>query len=192
MRRTALALSLAFAPALTAQAGGIDEIRLGVVAHNVCIANCDNADKEDGPNINGEVVFKSPEVLKILWSPKPYVMGSVNTAGDTNFGGVGLQWDWEFAEGWAIEPGVGYVLHDGELTFPFPQGDPRNDPISATTVFFGSRDLFRTSLSLNKDLGEKWGVQLMYEHLSHGQILGSGRNQGLDNIGVRVRYRMGD
>ena len=192
MRRTALALSLTFAPALAAQAGPVDEIRLGVVAHNVCIANCDNANKEDGPNINGEIVFKSPEFLNILWSPKPYVMGSVNTAGDTNFGGVGLQWDWQFAEGWAIEPGVGYVIHDGELTFPFPQGDPRNDPISATTVFFGSRDLFRTSLSLNRDLGEKWGVQLMYEHLSHGQILGSGRNQGLDNIGVRVRYRLGD
>ncbi|HRK68422.1 MAG TPA: acyloxyacyl hydrolase, partial [Hyphomonas sp.] len=187
MRRTALALSLAFVPALASEAGGIDEIRLGVVAHNVCIANCDNANKEDGPNINGEIVFKSPEFLNILWSPKPYVVGSVNTAGDTNFGGAGLQWDWEFAEGWAIEPGVGYVIHDGELTFPYPQGDPRNDPISATTVFFGSRDLFRTSLSLNKDIGEKWGVQLMYEHLSHGQILGSGRNQGLDNIGVRVR-----
>lgn len=192
MRRTALALSLAFVPALASEAGGIDEIRLGVVAHNVCIANCDNANKEDGPNINGEIVFKSPEFLNILWSPKPYVVGSVNTAGDTNFGGAGLQWDWEFAEGWAIEPGVGYVIHDGELTFPYPQGDPRNDPISATTVFFGSRDLFRTSLSLNKDIGEKWGVQLMYEHLSHGQILGSGRNQGLDNIGVRVRYRHGD
>lgn len=192
MRRTALALSLTFAPALVAQAGPVDEIRLGVVAHNVCIANCDNANKEDGPNINGEIVFKSPEFLNILWSPKPYVMGSVNTAGDTSFGGVGLQWDWEFAEGWAIEPGVGYVIHDGELTFPYPQGDPRNDPISATTVFFGSRDLFRTSLSLNKDIGEKWGVQLMYEHLSHGQILGEGRNQGLDNIGVRVRYRLGD
>ncbi|HAY08137.1 MAG TPA: acyloxyacyl hydrolase [Hyphomonas sp.] len=192
MRRTALALSLAFVPALASEAGGIDEIRLGVVAHNVCIANCDNANKEDGPNINGEIVFKSPEFLNILWSPKPYVVGSVNTAGDTNFGGAGLQWDWEFAEGWAIEPGVGYVIHDGELTFPYPQGDPRNDPISATTVFFGSRDLFRTSLSLNKDIGEKWGVQLMYEHLSHGQILGSGRNQGLDNIGVRVRYRLGD
>lgn len=192
MRRTALALSLTFAPALAAQAGPVDEIRLGVVAHNVCIANCDNANKEDGPNINGEIVFKSPEFLNIIWSPKPYVMGSVNTAGDTSFGGVGLQWDWEFAEGWAIEPGVGYVIHDGELTFPYPQGDPRNDPISATTVFFGSRDLFRTSLSLNKDLGEKWGVQVMYEHLSHGQILGEGRNQGLDNIGVRVRYRLGD
>ncbi|MFN7179031.1 acyloxyacyl hydrolase [Hyphomonas sp.] len=192
MRRTALVLSLTFAPALVAQAGPVDEIRLGVIAHNVCIANCDNANKEDGPNINGEIVFDSPEFLSILWSPRPYVMGSLNTAGDTNFGGVGLQWDWEFAEGWAIEPGVGYAIHDGELTFPYPQGDPRNDPISATAVFFGSRDLFRTSLSLNKDLGEKWGVQLMYEHLSHGQILGSGRNQGLDNIGVRVRYRFGD
>ncbi len=28
----------------------------------------------------------------------------------------------------------------------------------------------------------------MYEHLSHGQILGDGRNQGLDNIGLRVSY----
>jgi lipid A 3-O-deacylase len=192
MRRTALALSLAVAPALAAQADGIDEVRLGVTAHNVCIANCDNADKEDGPNLNAEIVFDSPEVLRILLSPKPYVMGSLNTAGDTSFGGVGLQWDWEFAEGWAIEPGVGYVIHDGELTFPYPQGDPRNDPVSATTVFFGSRDLFRTSLSLSRDIGEKWGVQLMYEHLSHGQILGSGRNQGLDNVGVRIRYRFGD
>jgi hypothetical protein len=43
------------------------------------------------------------------------------------------------------------------LTFPYPQGDPRNDPVSASTVFFGSRDLFRTSLALNRD-GDKWGV----------------------------------
>ncbi len=192
MRRFALALTLAALPAMAAQAGPVDEIRFGVVQHNVCIANCDNADKEDGPNISGEIVFNSPDFLDIIWSPRPYVMGSVNTAGDTSFGGAGLHWNWDFADGWSLEPGVGYVIHDGELTFPFPQGDPRNDPISAETVFFGSRDLFRTSLSLNRDLGEKWGAQVMYEHLSHGQILGSGRNQGIDNIGVRVIYRLGE
>lgn len=192
MRRLALTLSLATLPALAAQAGPVDEFRLGVVQHNVCIANCDNANKEDGPNVSGEIVFNSPELLDIIWSPRPYVMASVNTAGDTSFGGAGLHWNWDFAEGWSLEPGVGYVIHDGELNFPFPQGDPRNDPISETTVFFGSRDLFRTSLSLNRDFGEKWGAQVMYEHLSHGQILGSGRNQGVDNIGVRVLYRFDD
>jgi lipid A 3-O-deacylase len=38
-------------------------------------------------------------------------------------------------------------------------------------------------------MGENWGLQLQYDHLSHGQILGNGRNQGLDNIGVRVYWQ---
>jgi lipid A 3-O-deacylase len=192
MRRFVTSLALASVPALAAQAGPVDEVRFGVVQHNMCVLDCDNADKEGGPNINGEIVFKSPDVLDIIWSPRPYIMASVNTAGDTSFGGVGLEWTWYFAEGWAFEPGVGYVVHDGELEFPYPQGDPRNDPISAEKVFFGSRDLFRTNLSLNRDINETWGVQLMYEHLSHGQILGNGRNQGLDNIGVRIIYKFGE
>ena len=32
----------------------------------------------------------------------------------------------------------------------------------------------------------------MYEHLSHGQVLGNGRNQGIDNIGLRVSYTFDD
>ena len=103
----------------------VEEARIGVVQHNICVLDCDNADKEDGPNINGELVFKSPDVLSIVWSPRPYVMASYNTAGNTNFGGVGLQWDFEFGDGWAIEPGIGYVFHDGANSSPFPQGDPR-------------------------------------------------------------------
>jgi lipid A 3-O-deacylase len=192
MRRAALLIASAAALSASASAQVIDEVRLGVMAHNLCVLDCDNADKEDGPNINGEIVFSSPDFLNLIWSPRPYVMGSVNTAGDTSFGGAGLHWNWHFAEGWSLEPGVGYVVHDGELDFPFPQGDPRNNPISESKVFLGSRDLFRTSLALNRDLAGPWGVQLMYEHLSHGQILGNGRNQGLDNIGVRVRYAFGE
>lgn len=191
MRRAALLIASA-ALSASASAQAVDEVRLGVMAHNVCVLDCDNADKEDGPNISGEIVFSSPDFLNLVWSPRPYVMGSVNTAGDTSFGGAGLHWNWDFAEGWSLEPGFGYAVHDGELDFPFPQGDPRNNPISESKVFLGSRDLFRTSLSLNRELAGPWGVQLMYEHLSHGQILGNGRNQGLDNIGVRVRYAFGE
>jgi lipid A 3-O-deacylase len=175
-----------------ASAQRLDEVRLGVVVHNICGIECSNADKEDGPNISGEIQFASPGFSRLILSPKPYLVASVNTAGKTSFGGAGLNWQWAFAERWSLEPGLGYVIHDGDnLNFPFPQGDPRNDPVSAENLFLGSRDLFRLSLSVNRDLGERWGMQLMYEHLSHGQILGSGRNQGIDNAGLRLRYRFG-
>jgi lipid A 3-O-deacylase len=41
-------------------------------------------------------------------------------------------------------------------------------------------------------LDSPWMVQGYYEHLSHGQILGEGRNQGLDEFGIRVGYRVGE
>ena len=187
--RLAMMALLAGSGAGAAQAQFIEEARVGVLEHNICVIDCDNANKEDGVDIEAELVFASPEFLDLIWSPRPYVVGNVNTAGNTSFGGVGLLWNIDFADGWSLEPGIGYVIHSGELEPPFPTGDPRNIPFNATTVFLGSRDLFRTSLALNRDIGENWGVQLQYEHLSHGQILGSGRNQGMDNIGVRVFFR---
>lgn len=192
MRHIPLLIATLAAVPGAASAQVLDEARFGVTAHNTCILYCDNSNKEDGPNLNGEIVLNSPDFLDLVWSPRPYAMASVNTAGDTSFAGAGLYWNWDFAGGWSFEPGLGYVVHDGELDFPFPQGDPRNDPVSAETVFLGSRDLFRTSLALNRDLSGPWGVQLLFEHYSHGQILGNGRNQGLDNIGVRVRYAFGE
>ncbi len=189
MRRL-MFLILTFATlTLPAQAQLVEELRLGVVQHNICVIDCDNADKEDGPNINGEVVFASPGFLSFAFSPRPYVMGSANTAGKTSFGAVGLEWTFEVFDGWAIEPGIGYAIHDGALGNPFPQGNPSGDAYTQENVLLGSKDLFRSSLSLNKDFGENWGAQLMYEHLSHGQILGNGRNQGLDNLGVRIIYK---
>jgi lipid A 3-O-deacylase len=191
MRRLAAFLALALAAA-TASAELVEEVRLGVMQHNVCLLDCDNGNKEQGPDINGEIVFAPPDFFEVIGSPRPYVVASANLGGDTSFGGAGLNWNWDFADGWAFEPGLGYVIHDGKLSFPFPQGDPRNDAISESKVFLGSRDLFRTSFAINRDLGEKWGVQVMYEHLSHGQILGKGRNQGIDNAGVRVIYHLGE
>lgn len=171
---------------------GVAEAHAGVMAHNICVVNCKNADKEDGPNVEFQVSFDSPEFLNWALSPQPYVMASVNTAGDTSFGGFGLEWRWDFAPGWALEPGLGYVVHDGELENPYPNGSPEAAEFAEQHVQFGSRDLFRTSLALTRDLPGPWEVQLQYEHLSHGQILGEGRNQGIDEIGVRIGYRFGD
>lgn len=195
MKRTlalAVLATAATTPALTANAQLVDEARIGVMQHNICVIDCKNADKEDGPNIEGEIVFASPDILSIILAPRPYIVGSYNTAGDTNFGGVGLLWNWDFAQGWSLEPSLGYVIHDGANESPFPQGDPRSDAFARENVYFGSDDLFRTGLALNRDFGPNWGLQLQYEHLSHGQILGNGRNQGIDNLGVRAYWRFGE
>jgi len=166
----------------------VSEVRLGVMQENICVLDCDNANKEPGQSISGDILFNSPDFLGIIWSPKPYVMGSVNLQGDTNFGGAGLHWSFPIAKRWQFEPSFGYVIHDGELESPYPQGDPLGDAFTEDHVLLGSRDLFRTTFGLHHDINDTWGVEVMYEHLSHGQVLGGGRNQGLDNIGVRVSY----
>ena len=85
---TFLLSTLAFT-AGTAQADIVSEARLGVMQENICVLDCDNADKEPGQNISAELLFASPDFLDLIWSPKPYVMGSLNTQGDTSFGGFG-------------------------------------------------------------------------------------------------------
>jgi lipid A 3-O-deacylase len=184
----AFGAALAMAPVAEA---GVDEVHVGVMAHNICVINCDNADKEDGPNVEFQVSFDSPSFLHWAASPQPYIMASVNTAGNTSFGGAGLEWRWNFAEGWALEPGVGLVIHDGETDNPYANGTPEAAEFAEEHVLLGSDTLFRTSLGLTRDFEGPWEMQLFYEHLSHGQILATGRNQGLDEFGIRLGYQFG-
>ena len=184
----AFGAAMALAPAANA---GVDEVHVGVMAHNICVTNCKNADKEDGPNVEFQVSFDSPSFLSWAGAPQPYVVASVNTAGETSFGGVGLEWRWDFAEGWALEPGVGYVIHNGEVDNPYANGTPEAAAFAEEHVLLGSEDLFRTSLGLTRDFEGPFEAQVFFSHLSHGQILGSGRNQGMDQFGVRVGYQFG-
>jgi lipid A 3-O-deacylase len=185
----AFGAAMALAPAASA---GVDEVHIGVMQHNICVTNCKNADKEDGPNVEFQVSFDSPSFLGWAGAPQPYVMASVNTQGNTSFGGFGLEWRWDFADGWALEPGVGYVIHDGEVDNPYANGSPEAAAFAEEHVLLGSEDLFRTSLALTRDFEGPWEAQILFQHLSHGQILGNGRNQGMDQIGVRFGYQFGE
>lgn len=183
------------AGALGAMAGAahaeVESLHVGVLAHNVRIIDPKNADKEDGPAAEFQVNFSSPGFLEWAGSPEPYLVASVNVAGETSFGGGGLEWRWEFADGWALTPGLGYVIHDGELDNPFPNGSPEAAAYADENLLLGSRDLFRTSIGLEREFEGGWSGQIFYSHLSHGQILGEGRNQGLDQIGLRLGYSFG-
>jgi lipid A 3-O-deacylase len=179
----AVATAVLVAPAAAAQ---IDSARLGVMNHNICVTDCKNADKESGVNISGELRFASPAFLGWALSPHPFVVASVNTDGNTSYAGAGLEWDFEFADRWHFEPGFAYVVHDGAVNNPFPSGTQAAVDYSQDHVLLGSEDLFRTSLALTWDVSESWSLQALYEHLSHGQILASGRNQGMDELGLRL------
>ena len=168
----------------------IEEIRIGAVGnirddHGEIVEG-----KHEGANVELEFVSSSPDFLNLIGSPRPYFFGSIATDEDgVNLGGVGVVWRWEFAEGWAFEPGFGYVIHDGEIDIPYPAGSPQAIAFEADNQLLGSRDLFRSTFALERELGDLAAIQLYWEHMSHGQILDSGRNQGLDYVGLRFLYR---
>ncbi|MEM6901139.1 MAG: hypothetical protein AAF583_15390 [Pseudomonadota bacterium] len=176
----------------------VSEVRFGVLAHNIPIGgSADAENQEEGENVQVEILFHTPKRLrwKYFFDPEPYIVGSWNTAGNTSFGGFGLNWDWQLGKKkrWEIETSLGYIVHSGEIDIPFPNdlNNPANAAFDNNNILFGSRDLFRTTLALNRHIGERWGAQLIYEHLSHGQIIGDGRNQGNDSVGGRIYYRFG-
>lgn len=196
----AVFLSLPLGAAETKFSDVVAEVRFGVLAHNISVGlNPGNENQEEGENIQAEIVFNTPKFLrwKYFFSPEPYIVGSYNTAGNTSFGGGGLSWDWQLGKKgkWEIETGLGYIIHDGEIDVPLPIGPLENAAINLAfdenNVLFGSRDLFRTTFGINYHLTDRWGAQILYEHLSHGQVLGSGRNQGNDSIGGRIFYKFG-
>jgi len=182
-------LAIGAAVAAPAPAAALDEIKLGVIAHNICLSSCNNADKEDGPIVDLQLNFRSPGFLRVVGAPKPFVALSPNLSGDTSFASAGLEWRWEFVDGWALTPGLGVTAHDGETDNPFPNGTPQSTQFNRDHILHGSRTLFRTALGVERELGERWRVEAMVLHYSHGQILGSGRNQGTDQAGVRIGYR---
>ncbi|NDC57896.1 MAG: hypothetical protein EBZ50_03510 [Alphaproteobacteria bacterium] len=172
------------------QAHAVETVHVGVLKHNVGVLNAKTEGREGGVNVEVQADFASPGFLGWAGAPKPYVIASLNTAGDTSFAGVGLQWRIPVGAKWSLDPGFGYVIHSGEVDNPFANGDPRATRFSSENLLFGSRDLFRSTLGVTRELAGPWSGQVFYNHLSHGQVLGKGRNQGVDQVGVRLAYKL--
>lgn len=163
------------------------EFRLGVTAHDL------SDHVEDGPNITVGLVGPQIEALSLIWMPRPYVYGSFNTNELTNFGGAGLEWDFNITENLSFQPAFGLSYNDGvrDIDRNAPPNDPNRIRLATTRSLLGEHILFHTTFGLNYEFSDQITVAAYYEHISHGQILGSGRNQALDNAGIRFGYRWG-
>lgn len=188
MLRILLAAAVpAFLIAAPASAQLVEEVRVAIVAHDVVTPD------EDGPQIAVEALFTSPDFLSAIGSPRPYLYGSFSTQGYTNLGAAGLNWTWAPNQGaLSFEGALGLSYNDGVVDVVDRAPD---DPIrirnAETRALLGSHVLFHTRLGVDYALTERWAAGVYYEHFSHGQILASGRNQALDEIGVRIGYRFG-
>lgn len=184
------ALLATLAGALAPAYAKVEEVRLGVVGNIRSDRGEVVGGKYGALNAEIDIISSSPDFLNLIGSPRPYLFVSVPTAEDgVTFGGVGLYWRNEFVSDWAFELGFGYVIHDGEIDQIYTPGSPEAAAFAAEHQLLGSRDLFRTSMALERELGERAALQLYWEHMSHGQILDKGRNQGLDYVGLRFLYR---
>jgi len=187
----ALCTALVLGVPATAISGELEEVRLNILTHDVNLTGNGAGGKESGTDIQAELVFSSPSFLSWAGSPRPYLNGSLNTSGETNFGGAGLAWQKDFTSAIYGEFDFGLAIHDGIVHLPADPADPNRIRLDASRVILGSRVLFRPTFVLGLHLNQQWDAAFVFEHLSHGQILASGRNEGLDNIGVRLSYKFG-
>lgn len=153
--------------------GIFSEVRGGVFAHDVGFFG---TSKEDGVDINGEILFASPWFTEIIWSPRPTIGGSVNTGGHTSQGYAGLTWEFGFLENGFFNFFWGGAVHDGERT--------TNDPDSKE---LGCPLLFREGIDIGWRFAGKHALMAHFSHISNANLCD--KNEGLDTAGIRYGYR---
>src|SRR3954451_7374283 len=86
----ALAGAVALLPVTTAaQTKIVDELKVGGLAHDVGFLG---RHVEGGADVNVELLFTSPDLLRYIGSPRPHIGADINTSGNTSDGYFGLTW----------------------------------------------------------------------------------------------------
>ena len=175
---------LALLPAgAMAQTKLVDEVKVGVLAHDVGFLT---HHVESGADVNLEMLFTPPDILRVIGSPRPHIGADINTAGNTSDGYFGLTWgimliqnlfgagDGIFANG-----SLGGAVHDGS-------------PLTGTTAppgrkLLGSRILFRESAELGYQINPTVNISAMLDHISNADL--APRNAGITSAGARLGFK---
>ena len=121
---------------------------------------------ETGADVNLEMLFTPPDLLRIIGSPRPHIGADINTSGHTSDGYFGLTWgimliqslfgagDGVFANG-----SLGGAIHDGNIDTA-PPGEKR----------LGSRILFRESAELGYQINPRLNISAILDHISNANL----------------------
>jgi lipid A 3-O-deacylase len=174
LNRAISAFFAAFLACLWGTAAQAGEIFGGVYVHDID-SPLTKSGVEDGVDL--ELGWRGDPLTSLKIQPHAYV--SLNSSGNTHFAVAGISR--KFGDRIYVRPGVGIAVHTGSATKHQING---NDEIE-----FGSRVLFAPEIALGARLNERMSIELNWIHLSHAQLL-SDQNPGIDNVGVRLNYRL--
>ena len=153
--------------------GIVSEVRLGGLAHD---QGPFSSNKEDGLDINAEVLFVSPDFLDAIGAPRPHAGLTLNSSGDTSQAYLGLSWEWDFWDGAFAGFSLGGAVHNGETsTAPLDRKE------------LGCPVLFRESIDIGYRVDENYSLMVHLAHISNAKLCDT--NEGLENIGIRYGYR---
>lgn len=160
--------------------GIVDEVKLGVLAHDVGFLG---NHREKGADVNAEVLFTAPSFLKILWSPRPQLGLDVNGSGGTDSFYAGLAWDYTVtqrvfgaSDALFLQGSLGLAGQDGAID----TRDPHRKSL-------GSAVLFRESAEAGWRFSQPFSLSLFIDHISNAGIFK--RNEGLTSVGTRIGYK---
>ena len=133
-----------------------------------------------------------------IWQPQAYGLISVNDKGKTSFASVGLAWKLPITaeKTWYVRPGLGLAYQNKYASLPdfrapgLSQQEQLYDAsLRQKWVQFGSKILFEPEISLGHQFKSGDAVELSWTHISNGEILAHGENQGMDDLGIRYIHR---
>ena len=167
-------------PAAAQQAKIVDELKLGVLSHDVGFLG---HHVEGGADVNVEMLFTPPPILRAIGSPRPTIGADINTAGNTSDGYFGLTWGIKLIQslfGW----GHGVFLNGG-LGGAVTNGDIDRAPPGRKAL--GSPVLFHLDAELGLDLTPRTSVSIFVDHMSNAGL--AAHNPGITNAGARLGFK---
>jgi lipid A 3-O-deacylase len=176
-----LGACLALLPAtVRAQTKLIDEVKIGGLAHDVTFLG---RHVEGGADVNIEMLFTPPDLLRVIGSPRPHIGADINTSGNTSDGYFGLTWGIMLIQN-LFGAGDG-VYANGSLGGAVQDGYINSAPADRKRL--GSRILFRESAELGYQLTPSTSVSAILDHISNANL--GNHNAGITSAGARLGFK---
>ena len=153
--------------------GILHQARIGLLKHDPALWA--KHSKEEGVDLNLNVVFNYDVVDLIGGTIRPYAGTSLSLSGDTSRFHAGLVWQYTVGPVF-LDLGLGATVHNGRLEHPGPDRKA-----------LGSRVLFHIPVEVGFVISDHHRIGAYFEHSSNAHL--AEPNSGIDAIGLRYTYQ---